>query len=79
MLKEIHRVLRDSGNVIIIEGLPEKEGEKEPFCKKPFLKAEYIINVFNQNGFQLQNQTEEIMSFDKNRKLCILTFKKVSG
>ena len=76
MLKEIHRILNDSGNAVVIEGLPEKEGEKEPFCKKPFLKAEYIISVFTQNGFQLQNQTEEIMSFDNYRKFCILTFKK---
>ena len=76
MLKEIHRVLKDSGNVIVMEGVPEKEGEKEPVCKKPFLKAEYIISVFTQNGFKLQNQTEETMSFDNYRKFSVLTFKK---
>ena len=76
MLSEIHRILRDSGNVIVLEGVPEKEGEMEPVCKKPFLKADYIISVFTRNGFQLQRQTEETMWFDNYRKLCVLTFKK---
>jgi len=76
MLKEIHRILRDSGNVVVMEGVAEKEGEIEPVCKKPFLKADYIISVFTQNGFQLQHQTEETMWFDHYRKFSVLTFKK---
>lgn len=78
MVQEMHRILKDSGTVVIIEGVPTQKIKMDPGCQKPYVSSDFIIKTFESNGFVLQDLSEEIMWFDNNRKLSLLTFKKVT-
>ena len=76
MLGEIHRILKDTGCVVVIEGVPRMPNDIDPTCKLEYLRADTIIKTFTKNRFQLVFYMEETMPFDNNRKLSVLTFKK---
>lgn len=76
MIGEIRRVLQDSGEVVIIEGVPTHQLQQDPGCHKPYVTASHIINFIETQGFVLHKQDEEMMWFDNNRQLVLLTFKK---
>lgn len=76
MVQEIHRILKDSGTVIVMEAIATESLLVDPFCKLPYVTPEYVIKTFRENGFTLQSQSEETMPFDDNRKMSVLIFKK---
>lgn len=54
MLKEIRRVLKDSGEVVIIEALPKRKGIRDDYCGLPYLMPNEIIKMFADHKFILK-------------------------
>ena len=78
MLVEIERILTEKGRLIIVEGIPIKEGEIDKFCRKPLLSKDSIVNFITLNGkFKLLEST--IVPSSGNREFIVLIFEKSRG
>ncbi len=76
MLKEIRRVLKDSGEVVIIEALPKRKGIRDDYCGLPYLMPDEIIKMFTDHKFILKNQQKEEMNLIGKGTFSVLTFTK---
>lgn len=76
MLKEIHRILADTGQVIAMEPDFKNTNTRGPNCNRPYLSADSVIRQFRKSGFVLANQSSITMPFDHNNRFYILYFKK---
>lgn len=78
MLKEIHRILKDLGEVIIIDVLPKRKGIRDMNCNMLYLLPEQIIKAFTDNNFILKSQTLEEMNLMEKGAFSVLTFAKAT-
>mgnify|MGYP003383960506 CR=1 FL=1 len=76
MLKEIRRVLKDSGEVGIIEAQPKRKGIRDDYCGLPYLMPDEIIKMFTDHKFILKNQQKEEMNLIGKGTFSVLTFTK---
>ena len=76
MLKEIHRILADTGEVIVMEPDFKNTNTTDPNCNRPYLSADSVIRQFRKSGFALANQSSITMPFDHNNRFYVLFFKK---
>ena len=51
MILDIHAVLRNGGEVLVLEMEAEKINELHPVCRKPLLSFEELRHLFQANGF----------------------------
>ena len=65
--RDIHSILRDNGELIILEMKPSKKGELHFGCNKPLLTQEEMKILFANNGFRYSESIEI-----KNHKRSIL-------
>ncbi len=76
MLKEIYRILRESGEVIVIDVLPNRKGLRDMNCNMPYLMPDQIIKAFTDNNFILKSHTQEVMNLMEKGVFSVLTFTK---
>src|ERR1700741_943947 len=76
MLKEMHRILRESGEVVVIDVLPKRKGQKDLNCNMVYLMPDQVIKAFTENGFTLKTQTQEEMNLMEKGVFLVLTFVK---
>jgi len=71
MASELVRILADGGILTVIEGIPEQPGFVDPYCNKPYLTKEEIINSFPS----LTVLTDTVIVYPK-WKLSMINFTK---
>ncbi|TAG14740.1 MAG: methyltransferase domain-containing protein [Sphingobacteriia bacterium] len=76
MVKEMHRILRESGEVIVIDVLPNRKGLRDNNCNMLYLMPDQIIKVFSENNFILKSQTQEVMNLMDKGVFSVITFVK---
>ena len=76
MLKEMYRILADTGQVIVMEPNFESSRTRDPNCNRPYLPVDSVIYQFQQSGFMLAGQSSITMPFDHSNRFYVLYFKK---
>ena len=56
--RDIHSILREGGELILLEMKPTKKGELHFGCKKPLLDLEEMKLLFEKNGFRYAEAKE---------------------
>lgn len=78
MLREIRRLLRTDGILIVEEAIPRKLGEVDPNCKLRYFSKQELVSLFYKNGFKLVSEDTTTMNIKKknDQNMFILKFKK---
>jgi ubiquinone/menaquinone biosynthesis C-methylase UbiE len=77
MLQEIKRIISVAGQLIIVEGVPEFEGQIQKTCGKKLLTKAQIITLLEANGFKLISADLVEAPYAKNGGTAnLLRFKK---
>jgi ubiquinone/menaquinone biosynthesis C-methylase UbiE len=74
MIRDIHAVLKEGGEIVILENPPKKEGQLHGGCKKPLLSFEQIKTLFTSNGFLFAEKIDIIRK--RNSAIQMLRFVK---
>lgn len=76
MIREMNRILGIGGKLIVVEGEPLRENDKDPYCGKLLWPKQTIIDALENEGFSFVKSADIPMK--KNRKLIVLIFEKSS-
>ena len=78
MMAEIKRLLKDNGELIIVEAIPSYLGEIDTGCKSLYLVANTIKHQVIKKGFKFisEDSTTYNLKDSSYRNLSILKFRK---
>jgi len=74
MIKEINRVLKIGGRLIIVEAQPLKKNERDPDCGRILVPEDEIVSRIQMSEFVLIKSNNVLLK--KGRRLVVLIFEK---
>ena len=81
MLSEMHRVLKDNGVLLVVDVIPNYEGQRDAGCKNLYLKWDNVQKEVVKNGFELLSvdSTSYNLLDSTYHNYFILKFKKLKS